>query len=85
MKRQTAPDAIIQAATGLLSPYYPEISATGLIDALEAGSSKDKKRLLSPKQYAELMGISVDTAKRLCKSGEVEWQRVGRQIRILVG
>ena len=84
-KQSTIPQTVIQAAHGLLSPFYPELSPTGLIKALERDKEQPtKQKRLSPRQYAEMMGISVDTVKRLCKRGEVEWQRVGRQIRVLV-
>jgi excisionase family DNA binding protein len=83
-QRSTVPQQVIAAATGLLSPYYPELSPSVLISALETPAKQPAKRRLSPRAYADMMGISRDTVMRLIHAGELESMRIGRQYRIIV-
>ena len=79
--------AVIQAATAMLSPYVPEISPAGLLEALKS-YKKDPAPLLHQKPYtrqevADLLGLSIMTINRMMNSGKLRRIKVGqRAVRI---
>jgi excisionase family DNA binding protein len=81
-------DEMMQAASVLLQSYYIGINARELEKALDAhyasGKGTHPTEVLSPKQYAQKNGISLDTVMRLIHAGKIEYKRIGRQYRIIV-
>ena len=68
--------AIIEAAAGMLQPYCPELSPQSLLAAIREYGSFEKaiapnppKRLLTRKEAALLLGISLPTLNRMCNAG----------------
>ena len=86
MPKTIIPENVLMAATGLLLPYYPKVSPSSLVAALEEPLPKntDGKKRLSPAEYAEIMGISRMTVMRMIHRGDLDSVQVGRQYRILI-
>lgn len=75
MSKKTAPEAIINAATAMLTPYFPELSATGLVEALkhrETASTADAatfRKPLTRAEAAEILKVSRPSIDRYIKRG----------------
>ena len=81
--------AVIQAATAMLSPYVPEISPSGLMEAIRNYSNvpePERKENLKPytrTEVCELLGVSLPTLHRMINRGVLRRIKVGiRAVRI---
>ena len=77
--------SIVAAASGMLSPFVPELTPSNLIDALSAygKDSKPQEKPMTINQVADLAQTSRMTICRLIKRGELPAFRVGkRSVRI---
>lgn len=67
--------SVLQAAVALLSPYVPEISPQGLVDALKNYHADGRivaavfEKPMTQKETAELLGVSMPTINRLLNKG----------------
>ena len=70
--------AVIQAAVALLSPYVPEISPQGLVQALSDYGTKAAtiEKPLTRKEAAEILGVSLPTINRLLNTGTLRRIRI---------
>ena len=82
------PQQIIAGATALLQPYCQELSASNLVEALQAYGKepeppKPVQDLLTIKQTAQALQLSVMTVRRLIDSGKLPKTTIGtRGVRI---
>lgn len=79
--------AVIQAATAMLSPYIPEISPSGLLDALKEYKATPippaHQKPYTRQEVADLLGLSIMTINRMMNSGKLRKIKVGlRAVRI---
>ena len=85
MKTRTPPHAILQSATGLLGPFWPELTPRNLVAALN-GLGEDSNRLprksYSMRQAEEPTGLSRFTIKREIERGNLKAVKLGAQWRI---
>ena len=79
---------VLAAATGLLQPFIPEISAENLVTALKNFAIRKQdsiitERLLTRKEASNLLSISIQTLDRYIKSGILRSSKIGpRSVRI---
>lgn len=79
--------SVIQAAVAMLTPYIPEISPSGLLEALKEYKA-DPTPPIHQKPYtrqevADLLGLSIMTINRMMNSGTLRRIKVGlRSVRI---
>ena len=85
--------AILQAATAMLSPYVPEISSAGLVEALKAyGEGTDSPaavpaatpaprfaKPLTRREVAALFGCSLQSVSRWLSAGTLRRIRIGKR------
>lgn len=77
--------SIVAAASGMLSPFVPELTPSNLIEALSTygKNAKPQEKPLTINQVAERLQISRMTVCRLIHRGELPAFRVGkRSVRI---
>lgn len=67
---------IIEAATGLLQPLAPELTAQNLVEALRQYEPGQRKRYMTRAEAAARMRISLVTLHRLINDGKVKSVRV---------
>ncbi len=85
MPRQV-PAPILTAATGMLSPFFPDLTATRLVEALSA--STDPKRpapmaeALTKAEYGQAVRRSLASVNRDLKTGRLPSIKIGRSVRI---
>ena len=79
MKQITPP--ILTAATGLLQPFYPELTPQVLLSMLNAEKSeKQMERPLTRRQAAALLSVSLPTLDRHIKSGILRASKIGPRV-----
>ncbi len=85
MPRQV-PAPILTAATGMLAPFWPDLTATRLVEALNASSDP---RLPAPlpesmtkAEICQAGKCSLATVNRWLKRGELRSVKVGRLVRV---
>ena len=76
METKTITPAVIAAAAGLLQPFAPELTPTGLVAAIKAYSPSGKKqknddRPLTRREAAELLQVSLNTVTKYMKTGKL--------------
>jgi len=90
---QTITPAVLQAATAMLSPYVPEISPAGLVEALKAynaGSAPAPApapaacapRFTKPmtrQEVAALFGCSLQSVSRWLSAGTLRRIKIGKR------
>lgn len=78
------PEAITTAATTMLAPYYPGLTASELNKRLSfmPGYEEQTERLLTRKETATALSISTVTLDRMIKGGELECRRIRGSVRI---
>ena len=84
--------AILQAATAMLSPYVPEISSAGLVEALKAYKEETDSPAAAPaatpaprfakpltrREVAALFGCSLQSVSRWLSAGTLRRIRIGK-------
>lgn len=77
---KTAPEAIINAATAMLTPYFPELSATGLVEALKhrdaSAAAPTAKKPLTKRQAAEILQVSLCSVNRYIAAGTLRAYKI---------
>ena len=87
ISRRITPE-ILAAATGILQPYCPSLSATDLVQAISNHRlEKAKPQTLQPPltyaQFAQITGLSMPTVHRMAARGDFPKLRIGlRSVRI---
>jgi excisionase family DNA binding protein len=86
--KPSIPPATLNAVTALLAPYVPDVSATSLVEALQAFNAGDPApvaatRPLTRKQAAEMLQMHVTSVNRLLNNGTLRRLKItGRSVRI---
>ncbi len=72
------PSQILQSATGLLVPYFPEITPTKLVKAVKTvtGDTEKPEPLMDKKEAAHLLGVSTFTVQRMIRRGQLQGVRL---------
>ncbi len=90
---QTITPSVLQAATAMLSPYIPEISSAGLVEALKAyregtdspaaaPAAPPAPRFVKPmtrQEVAALFGCSLQSVSRWLSAGTLRRIRIGKR------
>ena len=75
METKTITPAVIAAAAGLLQPFAPELTPTGLVAAIReytpGKKPKNDDRPLTRREAAELLQCSLNTVTKYMKSGKL--------------
>ena len=83
MKNQI-PVPIVNAATAMLQPFVPELSATGLVEALThrepTPAEPTFRKPLTRREAAEILQVSVNSINRYIRSGLLKAHRVGQRL-----
>ena len=83
MKNQI-PVPIVNAATAMLQPFVPELSATGLVEALthrEPTPAEPKfHRPLTRREAADILQVSINSINRYIRSGLLKAHKIGRRL-----
>jgi len=79
-----AQEAIINAATAMLTPYFPELSAASLVEALKhrdtAPQSGVLKKPMTRHQVAELLGVSLNSINRYIRQGRLRAYKISTRL-----
>lgn len=86
IKSKITPE-VIQAAIAMLTPYIPEISPSGLLDALKEYKANPtppaRQKPYTRQEVADLLGLSIMTINRMMNNGTLRRIKVGlRAVRI---
>ncbi len=79
MKIANIPTNNLTAALAILGPYVPELSPTGLIQALrnhDPNPRKSTPRLLTKYEVAEILGVSWFTVVNHAKAGKLPGKKL---------
>ena len=84
MPKKNVPEAIINAACSMLSPYFPELSAAGLVEALkhrnQTPAAPALRRPLTRAEAAEILKVSVNSINRYVKAGTLRAYKIGKRL-----
>ena len=80
------PPAIITAATAILQPYFPDLSAAGLVEALKPRTETETgPRFFTRYEVAAMFKVNPATVDNWIKSGQLQAVKTGpRAVRIPV-
>ena len=83
MKNQI-PEPIVNAATAMLVPFYPELSPSGLVEALKhrepTPATPTFRKPLTRAEAAEILQVSISSINRYIKSGTLKASKIGRRL-----
>lgn len=83
MKKQI-PVEIINAATTMLAPYCPELSATGLVEALKhrepTPATQTFRKPLTRNEAADVLQVSIASINRYIKAGTLRAYKIGKRL-----
>ena len=81
MNTRQIPSAIITAATAILQPYFPELSAAGLIDSLNRQNKAEQpeQQYFTRGEIASLFKVSRATVDNWIKAGHLKAIKTGRR------
>ena len=81
---KSAPEAIINAATAMLTPYYPELSAHRLVEALKhrepTTPAPTIRKPLTRAEAAEILQVSIASVNRYIKSGSLRAYKISKRL-----
>ena len=83
MKNQI-PTQVVTAVTAMLTPFCPDLSATGLIEAL--GNHKPTpaeptiRKPLTRAEAAEILQVSINSINRYIKAGILRAYKIGKRL-----
>ena len=83
MKNQI-PVPIVNAATAMLQPFVPELSATGLVEALThrepPPAAPTFRKPLTRREAADILQVSINSINRYIRSGLLKAHKIGRRL-----
>ena len=81
---KNVPEAIINAATAMLTPYYPELSASRLAEALKhpepVRTAPTIRKPLTRFEAAEILQVSIATVNRYMKAGTLRAYKISKRL-----
>ena len=84
MPKKNVPEAIINAACSMLSPYFPELSAAGLLEALKhrnpTPAAPILRKPLTRREAAEFLQVSLASVNRYVKAGTLRAYKIGKRL-----
>ena len=84
MPKKNVPDPIVNAACSILSPYFPELSAAGLVEALKhrnpTPAAPTLRSPLTRAEAAEILKVSVNSINRYVKAGTLRAYKIGKRL-----
>lgn len=84
MTKKDVPEAIINAVTAMLTPYYPELSATGLVEALKhrepTNTAPTIRKPLTRFEAAEILKVSINSVNRYVKAGTLRAYKISKRL-----
>ncbi len=84
MPKKQVPEAIINAACSMLSPYFPELSAAGLLEALKHREPTEAapaiRKPLTRFEAAEVLQVSIASINRYVKDGTLRAFKIGKRL-----
>ena len=79
---QSIPKEISNAAARMLEPYAPGLTAERLAEAITYQPETEREHLLTRREVAARLRISMPTCDRLLRSGELPKRRIRGAVRI---
>lgn len=82
MNNKTIPPAIITAATAILQPYFPDLSAAGLIESLQnrpKAAEGAEQQFFTREEVATMYKVTIATVDNWIKAGYLTAVRTGRR------
>ena len=82
MNTKQIPPAIITAATAILQPYFPDLSAAGLIESLQnrqKAAEGTEQQYFTREDVATMFKVSIATVDNWIKAGYLTAVRTGRR------
>lgn len=79
------PAPILTAATGMLSPYFPDLTAARLVEALDRPGNTGPAPLpeaMTKRDVCRVAKISLQTCNRWLRSGRLASVKINRAVRI---
>ena len=84
MPKKQVPEAIINAVCSMLIPYFPELSAAGLLEALKhrepTGAAPTIRKPLTRFEAAEFLQVSLASVNRYVKAGTLRAFKIGKRL-----
>lgn len=78
------PTPIVNAVTAMLTPYYPELSATGLVEALKhrepTAAAPTIRKPLTRREAAEILQVSIASVNRYVKAGTLRAYKISKRL-----
>ena len=83
MTNQTIPQPIAEAATAMLQPYAPNLTAAKLESAIcFIPEAHTEEQLLTRKEAAKESSVSIPTLDRMLRDGELPRRRIRGAVRV---
>ena len=87
MSKRSVPEAILDAVTAMLAPYFSGLTANTLVEALKHRGAPPPaptiRKPLTRKQTAEILGVSLATVNRMMRRGVLRSHKISlRAVRI---
>ena len=82
MKHSHIPQPIAEAAVTMLRPYVPELTVDKLEKRITGNQDKRPEKLLTRKEAAKLLSVSIPTIDRMLRDGELNRQHIRGAVRI---
>ncbi len=83
MKNQI-PAPVVTAVTAMLTPFCPDLSATGLIEALGNHNTPPAeptiRKPLTRAEAAEILQVSINSINRYIKAGILRASKIGKRL-----
>jgi excisionase family DNA binding protein len=79
---QSIPKEISTAAARMLEPYAPGLTAERLAEAITYQPEAESERLLTRREVASRLRVSMPTCDRLLRSGQLPKRRIRGAVRV---
>lgn len=83
MNNTPIPQPIAEAVVTMLRPYAPDLTVEKLEAAISSKPEQEQpEKLLTRKEAAQLLNISIPTIDRMLRDGELSFRKIRRAVRI---
>lgn len=82
MRNTIPPTAIVNATVSMLSPYYPDLSASSLVEALKhrEPTAPTIRKPLTRQEAATILQVSVNSINRYIKAGTLKAHKISKRL-----